>query len=338
MASDEHKQATIFATESLADSKPLPGPLLVVGLPRSGSSMSADVLSQTGKFYVFDDLYAKNSAMASGNPDALTDEALKKFLYFLGWTIRSRLRIKGFALPDMTIDDVEPMNDALYALFEGTSPSWATVQKEWLHRLAHLNGCEGWGYNHPRSFMMLDELFAAYPDAKVLFLFRAADRVLASYKHMPMGHTDGDPRRYHPVLYSLYWRAAVRAYHKSKAANPASVSSVLFEDLIEDPSAALKTALGDLGVQFDEAVTLPEGNSSFGNKRRELNGLEISLLRLLAGSEAASLGYALPKRAIKPVGDMVELVKTTVTRVGFIFEERKKRQKKANLKVPQQAD
>ena len=168
----------------LSDNNGNNSPLIVVGLPRSGSSLIADLLSQTSPYYVFDDLYFHQKVRDEKLLGFLTEKQIDDCLFFLGWQIRARIRFKNYSLPKMLEEDVDPMNQAIKDSLSGKQITWDLLQKEWLIRLAKLNGKTEWGYNFPKSFLYYEDVFRVYPDAKFLFLFRHPESVFASYKYM----------------------------------------------------------------------------------------------------------------------------------------------------------
>lgn len=133
---------TLFSTVPVADGAP---PLIVVGLPRSGSSFLSHVISQIDDWYVFDDLYLQDAARRFGPDAPLDDAALDRLLHFLGWQIRARLRFGTYAIPQVAEEEIEPMNAALRATFSGRRATWPVLQAEWMTRLAHRSGCSRWG-------------------------------------------------------------------------------------------------------------------------------------------------------------------------------------------------
>jgi len=311
LAPIELRQETIFATEILsADVRNGNAPLILVGLPRSGSSFLSDLISQSGYYYVFDDLYLQRRAENLGVSKTVTSEQFEKLLFFLGWQIRARIRFKNYAVPKMLQDDVEPMNSALREAYGDDLPEWYNLQKEWLTRLALLNGCTHWGYNLPGAFLSIDKLQQYYPDANFLFLFRSPERVLASYKHITKDNQDGDPRQYHPLVYSLYWKKSVSVYQALKTQFPDNVTYVTFEDIIADPVQKLQDIGLFFGFESKNIVKSAGANSSFSGKRKSLNGLEISLLKVIAGKEIKELDYEIPNEDIK-LSDFLDLIKTT---------------------------
>ncbi|MEM9706235.1 MAG: sulfotransferase [Pseudomonadota bacterium] len=286
-------------------------PLIVVGLPRSGSSLLSDIISQTDGWYIFDDLYLTEYVDENGLHNPLTQQQLSNMLEFLGWQIRARMRHKPFAIPKMGEDEIEPMNEAIQAAFSGQQPRWWNVQREWLMRLSIVNGCRGWGYNHPGSFLSVDALWKIYPDARFLFLFRNPQNVLASFKHLADGHNDGNSLQYHPLFYSLYWRKSVQAYQQAKAKRPGSVAFVRFEDIIASPVAVITSINEAFSFDAKGKVSLPPANSSFSGKRKGINGIENNLLRRLAHKEISALGYEFPHVPVRS-NDYVDLMITTV--------------------------
>lgn len=269
--------------------------VVVVGLPRSGSSFLSHVLSQIPDWYVFDDLYTYRMARQMGALGPLNDRQLQGLLVFLGWQIRARLRFGLYAIPDMTEDEIDEMNEALFACFSGQGAHWHDVQKEWLIRLAERRGCRNWGYKMPGAFRNLDTLFEVYPDMKAIFLMRVPHQVLSSYKHIPEDSQDGDPAQYHPVAYAWYWRAAARAWLRAKEKYPDRVTLIRFHDLVGDPTATGREMANFLGAEVPDVITAPEKpNSSFGGKsgkRPGLTYLETQITKRFTDGLARELGF-----------------------------------------------
>ena len=290
--------------------------VIVVGLPRSGSSFLSHVLSQIPDWYVFDDLYTYRAARLCNALKTMDDEKLRKILHFLGWQIRARLRFGLYAMPEMVEDEVEDMNEALFDCFSGQGASWLDLQEEWLARLAARRGCANWGYKMPGAFRHLDMLFEAHPNMKAVFLMREPHQVLSSYKHMPKDHEDGDPAQYHPLVYAWYWRAAARAWLRAKERHPDRVMLIRFHDLVRDPQASANEMAQFLDATIPENVTAPEKpNSSFtggSQKRPDLTALEAWITKGIAGSAAKELGFSpKPNVARHHVSDYLDLGRVT---------------------------
>lgn len=87
---------------------------------------------------------------------------------------------------------------------------WHDLMNDLLMSVAVSAGKCRWADKTPQNFYHFYLLAERFPAARFIFLFRDPRSILASYKYARgKGH---DARRYHPVVYSLYWRSAVRFY------------------------------------------------------------------------------------------------------------------------------
>jgi hypothetical protein len=294
-------------------------PILVVGLPRSGSSFLSEVLSQIGSHYVFDDLYLIPKGQRYGLNRALSDKALDKLLFFLGWQIRARLKFGSFAIPNVEMDEVDPMNDALKQTFQGRDCTVLDLQEEWLTRLAHRNGCAEWGFKLPKAFLYVNRLIKRYPDLKIVFLMRRPDQVLASYKQMPKQLRDGDPDQYHPIAKALYWRLAAKQFFKIAAQHPDNVTFIRFQDLVKDPTTVAHQIAAFVGVPAPEKIEF-EGkkNSSHqgGETRGPLTSSEHWFIDATCGSLATKLGFETTPGRLR-VGDIGDLMVSTTRFIKY---------------------
>lgn len=309
-------------------------PLLVVGLPRSGSSFLSEIISQINGWYVFDDLYLHRKALEIGATGPLSEAQLDSLLFFLGWQIRARKRFGTYAIPNVSEDEIDAMNAAIKTSLLGTGATWADLQEEWMSRLAQRSGCIHWGYKMPQAFRYLETLFEYYPDMKVIFLMRAPQNVLASYKYMRPDSQDGDPAQYHPVAHAIYWRQAAQAYCAAKIRFKDRVILLRFEDLVAAPAETAGEIATFLGAEAPKNITAPpRPNSSFkkGGTRRGLNGLELSLLDSIAGKMRDNLGFEAQRQkpSVKDIGDFIKtsLVFSTF-RVKKIIAARRSQPKK----------
>ena len=117
-------------------------PVIVVGLPRSGSTFLAHVLTSLRDWYVFDDLYFyQNVYNRRLHRDVLGEEARRQLLNFLGWQLRARIRLESiYQRPNCAWDDVEKMEHAVAAALRDRPVRWHELMEEWLTRLAVHHG------------------------------------------------------------------------------------------------------------------------------------------------------------------------------------------------------
>lgn len=287
IAQQTETESPLFATSPVV-CEPKPSPVIVVGLPRSGSSFLSYVMSQIDDWYVFDDLYLFRTAKAHGVDGALTDEQLEKLVDFLGWQLKARIKFVTFESPRCSLPDVERMNEALLTTFRGKAVLWHELLEEWITRLARHHGCSHWGYKAPQDFMHLDMLRELWPGVRFIFIYRDPRRMMASMKYVH--GKDGKPGQYHPAVYARYWRMAAEAM--GPAAGSSEVHFVKFEDLIADPDREARRIARFLGSTFDGKVERSEGNTSFkAGQRRSITPTEAWICERVAGDVMRRLGY-----------------------------------------------
>lgn len=279
----------LFLTESITTMVNRYPPVIAVGLPRSGSSFLSDIVSQLDDWYMFDDLYLYREAKSIGAVDSvLTPSQLDKLIFFLGWQIRARIKFGTYSIPNMTLDDVDKMNEAIRITFAGKGIRWYELLEEWMLRLAHNEGCTHWGYKAPQDFMCLDMLERIFPGVSYIYIKRDPRKMMASLKYV--NDNDGSPSQYHPVFYSMYWKNASQTMlehsHEHK------VHHIKFEDLIADPQTEADKIAVFLNTNISGKVVIKQSNTSFSSrKRKTLSDTEILLCEKILGASLMEHGY-----------------------------------------------
>ncbi len=312
---------------SLLMARPSMPPVIVVGLPRSGSSYLSHVLSCMDDWFIFDDLYPYQKAASLGLDSAVElssrPDLLEEYVSQLTWQLRAKIKFeKNFKIPNLDLDEVAAMERAiLQTLRERPTLTWPQVLEEWIMRLAHHGGKCRWGYKTPQDFMHMDELTDIFPGVRFIYILRDPRKVMRSFKNLPRvktdGRQDGESRQYHPIVYALYWKIAYDKVQDFSRRNRAPVEVVKFEDLVETPVAVAERLAGFLGTQVTGQVILERVNSSFKQGSvRELTHTEITICEKIAGSQMQKSGYKL--FYLQPhLSDMVDLVKTSVDFLAY---------------------
>lgn len=304
----------LFSSTPIAEQYSRKDPLIVVGLPRSGSSFLSHIISQIEDWYVFDDLYLQIQPAAIEAKDSpLTEEQMDALLICLGWHVRARVRHGKYAIPNVAEDEVEAMNAAIKQSLMPNGATWYELQEEWMVRLALRKGAAHWGYKLPKAFRNIETLHHHYPNMKLIFLMRQPHDVLSSYKFMEPDSQDGDPNQYHPIAHAAYWRMAAQSYFATleKGAPPAKL--VTFNEIINDPLTAAQSIASFLGSTPPETIDVPtRANTSFSSdaRRKEINGLETSVINLLCKSYAERMGFEDRRKPIA-FSDFFNLAATT---------------------------
>lgn len=291
-------------------------PVIVVGLPRSGSSFLSHVLSALPEWYVFDDMYMYQQVKTLGHEGPLSDAEVRALLAYLGWSVRARIQYEdAFFKPDCTWEDVDRMVEAVAKSLEGRNVLWPVLLEEWLTRLALHHGRSRWGYKTPQDFLHMHRLAECIEGVRFVFIMRDPRRMMASLKYVR--EADGDPRQYHPLAYTFYWRMAWRALQDYQARGSAPLHVVRFEELVKDPDGVARQ-LGDfLGTPFDGRVEVLGHNTSFaGGQRKDLTPTEVWICERIAGPEMRAAGY-LPEAGRFRLQDIPALLATSVRFVWF---------------------
>jgi len=259
------KTNPLFATRRIAleDRKP---PVIVVGLPRSGSSFLSHVMSYLDDWYVFDDLYVYRHAKSLGIEGPVTDRQLKQLLYFLGWQIRARINWNNNAPRNFNREDIDPFSEAVYQTLCGKKVGWHEVTEEWMVRLARHQGRTRWGYKTPQDFFHMSMLAGLYPGIRFVFIVRDPRKLMSSLKFVPK--RDGDPGQYHPVIYPLYWRMAAREIKKQQKKGKLKILTVPFERLVANPDNEAKQIADFLDSTVSGQIPQTKKNTSFEKDRR----------------------------------------------------------------------
>src|SRR5262249_23931650 len=184
---------------------------------------------------------------------------------------------------------------------------------------ARHHGRERWGEKTPRHVYRIDDVLAAFPEAKVVCLVRDPRAVVASYKdwhaagarrgveEAPEKQADRERTRrsYHPVLMSLLWRGVVRSSFAALERHGDERGRIQrFERLADDSEAEVR-ALGDwLELEFEPAMLeIGVVNSSYatagqgvspetvGRWRERLSEDEVGVVQSVCGELMLELGY-----------------------------------------------
>ncbi|MDB9496999.1 sulfotransferase [Spirulina major CS-329] len=299
-------------------------PVIVVGLPRSGSSYLAHVLSCLEGWFVFDDLYPYQKAAALGISSRMNlaqkPKLLKDYINSITWQLRAKIKYEeNFDVPNLTWDDTFAMETALCTALEGQDPlTWPQVLEEWITRLAFHSQKQRWGYKTPQDFLHLDELATLFPGVRFVYILRDPRKMMRSFKSLPRvkthGSQDGESRQYHPLVYSLYWKKSYEAVQSFMKRDRAPVETIKFEDLVKTPEAVADRLARFLDTQVVGNVVLEKGNSSSDQgKNKELTATEIFICEKMAGASMRSAGYTLTNPTPK-LGDLFDLIGTS-----FVF-------------------
>jgi hypothetical protein len=327
------RQTQVLFSEELVG-KNLGSPVIVVGLPRSGSSYLAHLLSCTQDWFVFDDLYPYQKAARHGligvNDLSQKKHLIKAYLNSLGWSLRTKINFeKNFSsqtFAGLTVQDVEKMQVSIFQSIQNQpNLTWATILDEWMTRLSLYLGKSQWGYKTPKDYLHLKELTDVFPNMKVIFLFRNPLNVMQSYKSLPRDQVaggDGVSRQYHPLIYALYWRDAYvkTMTFKSKTATELNLLKVKFEEMVGDTDTTAKKIAEFLDSSIIKETKVQSTNSSmFQGSKRELTELEKYICLLINRDIMSNENYPITHNKLKIV-DFLALIGNSVDFCAYQIE------------------
>ena len=220
-----------------------------------GTRTTVDFLSSIERFQ-----YRYPEFPLHGTPEedyeAVYDEELKTLLRT---PERSKFRDAGVELDEaerirrfvaLTVDRPRTRANLVAAYFRSTFEAWTNYRRSGRNRVYV-------GYS-PVIGIDGDRILADFPDGHVVHVVRNVFSAWADTKKRPFPL----PLRRYVVSWNIYHHVALMHHHRW----PDRFHLLRYEDLVEDPRAALEPLCGRLGIGYDEAMTRPSFNG------RDLSG------------------------------------------------------------------
>ena len=289
-------------------------PLVIIGMPRCGSTIFTRLLNESPDLLIINDFYYLQYVDAIGgfsNHDRQNKDLCAK--YVAKWLIKriKRPSSTGIGCGLMISPEEEAKIKDFLADFDPDGErDWGSILEEIMSFSAKSAGAKIWGHNTPQDYLNLDLIDRRFPQSQFIFMIRNPQSMLCSYKFIIKSKASNDDSiRYHPVLQTLAWRTAVRAFLDYQKRNPNRILSVRYEDLI----AQTNQTLAKVG-EFTKADFPPLNLDDFGNnssfkdkKRKTLNDTEMWLCEKIAGREMEQLEYSLSgkKPRLRDLGNLV---------------------------------
>ena len=295
----------------ILENQQLPNPIIVVGMPRSGSTLFTRLLNESPDLFILNDFYYLQY-VDSLNGFKTNDPRVKQNLE--SYVLRM---IRGRILPPDSQDIIfslflspeqeQKLVNFAQNLQQQDNLNWAEILSQLMEFSAKLQGKKIWGYNTPQDYLHIDRLQQEFPQAKFIYVMRDPRSVIRSYKYYGNIAPEGqkESARYHPVLQALAWRTSIRSFLAKKEQQPDNFTLVLYEDLIKNTNQTLGKLGNFLNVSFPNLDLADFGNnSSLKNKNKEsLKNSEIWLCEKIVGQEMEKIGYKLSGKKLE-YGDL----------------------------------
>ena len=303
-------------------------PIIVVGRPRSGSSIFTRLINESPDLFVVNDLYYLQYVDSLGGFSRQDSSTIEKLARYLFSTLENRARpdeqgIAGIECAQtLTTENKEKLKAFVEQCIRQSDRDWASLFSGIMQYYAFITGKKAWGYNTPQDYLHLPRLQQAFPNAKFIFVMRNPTEVLRSYKYMDYQENFHDPACYHPILQAIAWKSAMSCYLENQHQD--NFLFVRYEDVINDVNGTF-TRVGDFLQTDFPAIDLNDygNNSSFRNKRRkklQISSTEIWLCEQIAKKEMQAAGY--PLQNCQPsFSDLADLLKTTRIASGYYLKK-----------------
>lgn len=271
------------------------GPVFVVGMPRSGTTLLASILDGSPDLAMSPETdYFPNFWRPCQRRGCLeTPDGRRRFVArWLGSPEAARLQLSSTAL------------DELRGALAAHPVDHRQILAATLERYAAERGKPAWGEKTPDHVLYLENIQRLFPESKVVQIIRDPRDVGRSLERVPW-------HRGNLVHHVEKWRRCVLA----TPGDPARYRRIRYEDLLSDPERVIQNLARFLGIRYDPAMLHPERGrervfdardepwkrkarrpldpANAGKWRQAMSDPDRGLVSALAGSELQELGYDL---------------------------------------------
>lgn len=307
-------------------------PIILVGLPRSGSTLVSRILNESLNCFIVNDFYYLQYVESIGGFHHSNAQIKKLLVDFIFDQLKNRTKPEGlgdevwFGLP-FSSSQQEELNRFVEAYkADGQTKNWAQILQDIMQVAAELAGKPVWGYNTPQDYLNFNRIHGEFPEAKFIFLLRSPLATLLSYKYYwtVLPKFRGDRGRYHPVIQSLAWKTCVKTYFDLRQEyGDQHCMLIKFEEVLSDTEKVLAEINQFSGIEFPKIDLSSFGHNSSlskGQKERQpkkITGLEVKICHFLTQKEQQKLNYSPPSDKDIVFSDFSNFLVTTVRNSAY---------------------
>ncbi|MFK5951073.1 MAG: sulfotransferase [Methylococcales bacterium] len=302
----------------MSSDTPTTAPIFIVGTPRSGTTLTAQVLGRhsslfmPGETHYLDDIYSRAEEIGVPDNDAAKTIISRRLydLYQRYYEEPDQKRI------EMLFKDENELKKALE-----NCHSFRDIFDQFMNLQMQYENKQRWGNNAPRDLFGINDILEFFPDAKIIVCVRDVRGFLLSYqgkwKVTGDGHAERLKKLYHPVITSLLWKASMKLLPglQARVANDNFII-VKYEDLVSSSENTVKNICKIIDVDFEPDMlnvvshnssnTSPDKgifSTSIDKWKARLKPEEITISQLLCNKQLNFLGYDsyTPRRSIVQV-------------------------------------
>lgn len=215
-------------------------PIFIVGLPRSGTTLLASMLSTHAAIDCGPETFF--FARLPSDPTKLLDPA--------GWPDRALDYVGGLRLRDAPVHELYGRTrQEIRAFLVARPPSLAAMLESLTASRAAARGKRRWAEKTPRHLGRLEVIRRTYPKAAVIHVVRDPRDAAMSMTRVPFASDS--------LIANLYLCARAEAAAVPLLTGDARLLTVRYEDLVIDPGAELRRVSRFLGESFDPRMLDP---------------------------------------------------------------------------------
>lgn len=312
-------------------------PIVIVGQPRSGSTITTRILNAFDSVFLINDFYALQAIDA----EKLWHRRDPSSSARIAEIVLKRVAVRATQESGKTLEQsIELSSQGLAkvsAFARGDWPAgtpWYEVMGAVLTKAAQEAGCSVWGWNTPQDHLHLERIFNAWPEAQILFVMRDPNDVLRSYKNASGPWHDA--RRYNPATIGYAWRVAARNFRAWSEQRPGRVEFLWYESLVSDTEASVDMLSKWAGLPCQAIALEGFGNNSSHHPNRtsrEVTDAEVWLAHRIIGQEIEKLGFlSMPKPSLSGIFHLTGVILRSSLFIGTqLFTDRDRRKRALNF-------
>lgn len=292
--------------------KPSADLIFIVGAPRSGTTMTRDILNRHPSVHLCNEVHFGERVLdVVGSRKATT---------LSGFARAARLTVDAYRWSFLSTDPLwkaETLREK--ACVEGGG--LADLLGVALSEEARRHGAHRGGDSSPQDILYLDTLASWYPHARFVALARDPRAYLASYKNYHRKKISTHRRRYDPVASGMLWRSYMNRVLAARGRlDEERFMVVRYEDLVRDPDTQVQRLCAFLGLDFRrDLLNVDRQNSSYFAVEQDLSShgittsslekwrsalseSEVWIIERVANRPMRELGYDLESKRLGPRG------------------------------------
>lgn len=278
-------------------------PVFVVGMPRSGTTLLASLLSAHSKLAIgpetayFNEVWKPVERASGLSVWPPVEQAIR------AWVAKPSVGLMQLPLPDLLA--------RLQAHFDHGELTHARILGTVMETYAGLQGKPFWGEKTPGHFMYVPVIKREFPSAKIIHIVRDPRDIHLSLTKVPW-------KTGNALNHAVQWREYQSLGIRYQAQYGHAFQLVRYEDLIVDPAGVLKRLTEAIGLAFEpemlvryqaQALYDPKDEpwkqrvagaidpTNAGKWRKELAPGALGIFEALCGRDMRQLGYDPPPAA-----------------------------------------